>query len=152
MDYVRRTGGSQVYQNWDRENRPSPTPNYVASVHLSAIISDSSPLNYASRGDVTHEESVTENVRGGVGRKSEGVVPHIFRWAIGRVAFIHINPRIFGPQGIRCHRDGSEHDKCATTNYVGSLSLAIAGGTMGDAIYGRKECCEFHSCAMFRKM
>jgi hypothetical protein len=35
-------------------------------------------LSCASRGDRTHEESVTKNVRPGVSRKSEGVVPRVF--------------------------------------------------------------------------
>jgi len=57
-----------------------------------------------------------------------------------------LDPNVLAPQAIRHHRDGNKCDKHPAKGDIGTLSLAVVGGTMADAIYCGEEREDLHPC------
>jgi len=56
-----------------------------------------------------------------------------------------VDPHVFTPQGVQGQFDRSEREEDPTIDYIESLAFSVLGRTLGDAIYGGKECENLHS-------
>jgi hypothetical protein len=64
-----------------------------------------------------------------------------------------VDPHILAPQSFWYHLDGNKYEQDPAINYVEFFGLAVVvGGTMGDAIHGRKECENLYSCLLLCKI
>jgi hypothetical protein len=63
-----------------------------------------------------------------------------------------VNPHKFSPQNIYGHLQGGKCEENRTLDYVEILAFAIVVWALGDAIYGQKECENFHTCFIMFKI
>jgi len=57
-----------------------------------------------------------------------------------------VDPHVLAPQGVQGHLDAGKYEQDPAIDYVEVLALSVVRGTMGDAIYGGKECENLQSC------
>ena len=108
--------------------------------------------NYQSREtevNLTYEESVAHNVRCGVRRGPENVVPRIFACLeeSKRAAWIvaPVNPHVLSPERVGDDSDGDEHNEHASKGDVDDTALAVARGATPDAVDRCEERAELYA-------
>ena len=59
-----------------------------------------------------------------------------------------VDPHERAPHRIQGHLDSNKCEQDRSMDYVEGLAFAVLGRTMGDAVYGCKECENLHSFLM----
>lgn len=97
----------------------------------------------------TYEEPVTQNVRCGIRRGPENVIPRVF--ACGEEAqraarvIAPINPHILSPEPVGSDSDGDEHKENAAIYDVEDTPFTVARRATQDAVDCCEECAELNT-------